>query len=306
MPDNINRSETLPENFLLYRLYKAEELDSLSDDEFEILQGKLKYYTSSPSSTTNYFKEFFEGYMGESIQGDGNKVDYAVFKRKSIIDDMSRYYCFYRYERIFTFLRTLGVKNIYDIGCGQELQALLLVYEPDMNYTGIDSRIFENPFENFVSPPEYINEIMERFIGNGRIRFIRETYPCELTVARNNIALLLNVLGTADGENPILKTVYKSFERIIVNIPNTKVNPAVKQMSAKEFVYGDIDGIIDPFEEQYKIYKEQMPDYTFYHLGNGTIFGTSVSSDREKIENGYIVSGDEIATKVLDRHFIHR
>lgn len=77
-------------------------------------------------------------------------------------------------------------------------------------------------------------------------------------------------------------------------------------MSAKEFVYGDIDGIIDPFEEQYKIYKEQMPAYTFYRLGNSTIFGTSVSSDKEKIENGYIVSGDEIATKVLDRHFIHR
>lgn len=204
----------------------------------------------------------------------------------------------------FSFLRTLGVKNIYDIGCGQELQALLLVYEPDMNYTGIDRRIFENPFENFVSPPEYINEIIERFIGNDRIRFIRETYPCELTVAQNNIALLFNVIGTV--EDPIFKTVCESFERMIVNIPNTKVDPAVKQMSAKEFVYSNINGIIDPFEEQYRICKERMPDHTFYRLGESTIFGTSVSSDKEKIENSYMVSGDEIATKVFDRHWIHR
>lgn len=306
MPDNINRSEASPENFLLYRLYKTEELASLSDDEFEILQGKLKYYTSSPSSTTNYFKEFFEGYMGESIHGNGNEVDYAVFKRKNIIDDMSRYYCFYRYERIFTFIRTLGITNIYDIGCGQELQALLLVYEPDMNYTGIDNRIFENPFEKFVSAPDYINGIMEKFIGNERIKFIRETYPCELNVTRNNIALILNVIGVIDGENPIIKTVYKNFERIIVNIPTTKINPTLKQMSAKEFVYGNIDGIINPFEEQYKIYKEQMPDYMFYRLGGSTIFGTKISSDKENLESNYIISGDEITTGLLAAHLIHK
>ncbi len=151
-----------------------------------------------------------------------------------------------------------------------------------------------------------MNEIIDKFTGSERIRFIRETYPCDLTIETNNVALVFNVHGIIEGENIILEALYKNFERIIVNIPDKKVNPIVKQMSAKELVYSDTMGIINPFEEQYELYKQRMPDYSFYRLGKNTIFGTRIASDRENLESSYIFSGDEILTRVIDTHWIHR
>lgn len=299
-----NRSENLPENFLLYRTYKAEELALLSDEEFAALQSKLSYYKTSKCSIRAYFDDFFEGEEGKTVSG--NEVDYAIFKRKSIISDLPRYFCFYRYERLFTLIHALGIKNIYDIGCGQDLQALMLVYNQDMHYTGIDNRIFDYPFENFVSEPQYVNGIIEKFTGSDRIKFINDTYPCELEILHNNIALVLHVIGLGDANNPILAALYKDFERIIVNIPDEIINPLTKQMSAKEFACSDFEGFINPFDEQYELYKQLMPDYVFYIVGRNTIFGTRIAEDKEKLESNYFISDDTVTTRVLDTHWIHK
>ena len=302
--DPLLRDVNRLENHLIYKLYNPEELAALSDEEFISLQSKLRYYTSSKCSIRAYFNDFFEGEEDKTIAG--NEVDYAIFKRKSIIGELPRYFCFYRYERLFTLIHALEINNIYDIGCGDDLQALMLVYDQDMHYTGIDSRIFDYPFDNFVSDPQYVNKIIEKFTGSDRIKFINATYPCDLEVSDNNIALVLNVLGLVEGNNPILTALYENFERIIVNIPDKTINPLAKQMSAKEFACSNFEGFINPFDEQYEFYKQLMPEYVFYKIGRNTIFGTKIAADIEKLENNYFIAGDTVTIGVLDTHWIHK
>jgi len=46
---------------------------------------------------------------------------------------------YYDYLKIFGLCRALEITNLYDIGCGQSHQALLLSNFSDIYYTGIDN-----------------------------------------------------------------------------------------------------------------------------------------------------------------------
>lgn len=305
--NKIDRSRESSDNVLIWQLYKEEDLASLTDEEFAVLQTKLKYYAGSIAGVRASFLEFYEGFSHESISGDGTPTDFGIYKRKSMADNLSRLYTFYRCERIFTLASTLGVKNYYDLGCGGELQASLLVYDPDLTYTGVDPNIFHEYFDGFHAEPEYVNKVFAKFTGGSdRIKYIRDKYPCPLEIAENNIAMVKKNFRKVDEGSELLGWISKNFERFITSLADRRINPVLREMPAKDFVYNDVPVWEDIFEEELLQLKKAMPEYEFFRLGNTFVFGTKIPSDREKLEKRYILVGDRLLSGVLDRHWINK
>ncbi len=301
----IDRSKESSDNVLIYQLYKEEDLANLTDEEFAVLQEKLKYYSSSIAGVRAAFLEFYEGFNRESIRGDGTPTDFGIYKRKSMADDLSRVWCFYWHERLFTLARTLGVRNFYDLGCRDDLQASLLVYDPELTYTGVDPDIFHGYWDNFHTEPEYVNKVFERFTGSGRIKYIKEKYPCELDVAENNLAIVRRTFRRVEEAGELLQNLSETFERFTVSLADRRINPVLRETAAKDFVYADLPVWEDIFEEELLQLKKAMPEYEFFRLGTTFVFGTKIPSDREKLEKRYILVGDRLLSDVIDRHWIN-
>jgi len=198
----------------------------------------------------------------------------------------------------------LEAANLYDIGCGSQLQALFLMYAPEINYTGIDPHIFEDYPDNFFPDLDYINELFKKLTGNGRIKYIKETYPCDLTAAENNIAVcgsVGSVRGAAGDESKkdTVAALARNFERIMLNVPESEYN--LTGMNIRDIVYNEVEMLVNPFEKYYDLWKNAMPNFEFYRIGEPNfIFGTRISGDREKLEKNYTVIGDRILTGAVD------
>ena len=125
------------------------------------------------------------------------------------------------YFKIFGICRLLNIKNIYDIGCGTTglSHAFLLHHFPlsrnsdkNVSYIGIDCNACDEL--DF----EFMNEIFSNGWGN-RIKFEKNTYPCNITNKNNNIALKI---GSDNGNRQFLgkmaEAFSKDFERVIIEI----------------------------------------------------------------------------------------
>ncbi len=299
-----DRSRESTDNVLIYQLYKEEDLAPLTDEEFAVLQEKLQYYKSSIAGVPAAFGEFYSGFNHELIHGDGTPTDFCIFKRKSMADNLTRLVWFYRTERTFTLARTLGVKNFYELGCGEELQASLLVYDPELSYTGVDTDLFHAYYDNFHAEPSYVNKVFERFTGSDRIKYIKEKYPCELDVSENNLAIVRRTFRKVEEGGELIGWLSETFERITISLAARRINPVLRETPAKDFVYADLPVWEDIFEEELLQLKKAMPKFEFFRLGNTFVFGTKNPSDREKLEKRYILVGDRLLSDVIDRHWI--
>ena len=304
--ENVNRSKTYSLNRNIYQYFKEEDISALTDEEFAVLQKKLKSGSTTKSSIRAAFVDFFEGYEGDEIQGNGDSTDHRIYKRKLMADNPHRPECFHRYERIFALCYALGVTNLYDIGCGNQMQAFMLAYDPDIHYTGIDNTIFQDFYDEFFADPEYVNKLFEEFVGSDRIKYIKERYPCELEISENNIgiSLFVGMDRTFDDVEKIAEFYSRDFERVVFNVFTKKLNSKIPEMDIKDIVYNDVDVWTNTFEETYSFWKKVMPDYEFYRLSNSTlwhfIFATKIPEDKEKLAKRYTVIDDQILTGVFD------
>ena len=295
---NGKRSRSDPLNVNIYRYLKEDDLAQLTDEEFEILRTKLKPIASAPVCA--FFHDFTEGSDAIGLRGDETEVN--IFKR-AMASHRAYHPCFANYSRVFSFCRRLGVANLYDIGCGNQLQAFLLVHAPEMSYTGIDRDIFNDFPDNFVADPGYINELFGRFVGNGRIKHIKETYPYDLAVSENNVAILLNCFCRIDSDREewenAAAALSRDFERVLLNTPLKEYNLA--GMGARDIVHGEVEAWANPFERHYGMWKNALPGFEFYRIGEpNLIFGTRVSGDGEKLKKHYAISGDRVMAGVVD------
>ena len=303
--NKIDRSRESTDNVLIYQLYKEEDLADLTDEEFAVLQEKLKYYTRSIAGIPAAFGEFYSGFNHELIRGDGTPTDFCIFKRKSMADNLPRLAWFYRAERMFTLGRTLGVKNFYELGCGEELQASLLVYDPELSYTGMDTDLFHAYYDDFHTEPAYVNKVFERFTGSSRIKYIKDKYPCKLDAAENNFAIVRRTFRKVEEGGELTGWLSETFERITISLADRRINPVLRETAAKDFVYADLPVWEDIFEEELLQLKKAMPKFEFFRLGTTFVFGTKIPTDREKLEKRYILVGDRLLSDVIDRHWIN-
>ncbi len=289
----VNRDKKLFCNSLVYRYFQEDELAKLTDTEFAILQNKLKPRIILGTGSLYAFQE---GMNAEGLHGD--TLALGIYRRSMAAH---HYYfdCFQRYSRAFTICYHLGVRHFYDIGCGQQMQGFLTVNVPETTYTGIDPCIFDDRAEEFQCEPEVVNGYFKRFVGSDRISHIKAKYPCELTVRENNAAVMFGVFLTEAEIPTIASAMAKDFERVMISIPTTG-KFQLEGTPAKEIVEKDLDVWSRPFENWFDIWKKSMPDFKFYRLGNGMIFGTKCMEDQKVLETKYLVLHDRVYTDVMD------
>jgi len=294
----LDRSKNNSDNAYIYDYLKEEDFSQLTNEEFVILQTKFKPF--SLHGENGNFYDFYYGPNAKGIKGDEKTLN--IYKRV-IAAHLDYFPCVYKYSRVFSFCRELGITNLYDIGCGQQLQAFLLINTPDINYTGIDSNIFHNYPDEFIAEPEYINEMFEKFTGSSRIKYIKEIYPIDLAVIENNIAIVLYCFFGIETNKEKWKNAVailsRDFERVLFNIPIREYN--LRGMNIKDIIYNEVEVWKNPFEKYYDLWKKSMPDFEFYRIGEpNLIFGTKFFEDRKKLEKKYILIDDQVLTGVVD------
>ncbi|MBQ9996007.1 MAG: helix-turn-helix transcriptional regulator [Clostridia bacterium] len=316
----LDRSKQLHANRLIYYYFREEDVDALTDEEFIVLQRKLKNEVSSITGIHAAFVDFYAGVNGDDIRGNGDWTDYQIFKRKNIVDDTSKMWIFDVYERLFTMGKLLGVKHFFDLDCRTAaLQSMILMYDGEMHYTGIDDNIFHQYIDNFHTEPEYVNEVFRRFTGGKeRIRYIKGKYPCPLEIPENNMLLLpffglhpnMKVPGffNAKTHEELLSAMSRDFERVVLMLRGTINNPELKNIKPTELVYNDIPVEVNCFDREYDFIRQNMPGFEFYRMGktkrgNIIIFGTRVPTDRVILEREYTVVGDLLLSYVIDKHW---
>lgn len=308
MENTVDRSKSW--NNMIYKIFSEKEISELTDEEFARLYDKIErpLHYSLPW-VSEFYKNYFTGRNMDAF--DWDKTELAIFRRKLAAD----FYLFGncdQYARIFSMCHTLGIKNIFDIGCGLNLQAFLMVYSPDMHYTGIDDIFCQHlefgwPVDGdfnkvaFSPDPAYLNELFKDFVGSDRIQFVKDTYPCKLEIPENNIAIALGSISAAVKYRPeIVQTLAQDFERVMIDMPDKKLN--VNGHSAKEVIYEDIDVWKDVTEEYVERMKEAMPEFTFYGFGGHIyhLFGTRISSDKERLESKFTFVNGRFMTGLFD------
>ncbi len=315
----LDRSKQTHANRLIYHYFREEDVDALTDEEFIVLQRKLKNELRSITGIHAPFVDFYAGCNGDDIRGNGDWTDYQIFKRKNIVDDTSKLWVFDVYERLFIMGKLLGVKHFFDLDCGSALQGMILLYDGEMHYTGIDDNIFHAYIDNFHAEPEYINEVFQRFTGgNDRIRYIKAKYPCPLAIPENNM-LLMPFLGfqpymrvprffSVETREELLSAMARDFERVVLMLHGTINNPELKNIKPAELVYNDIPVEVNSFDGEYAFIRQNMPEFEFYRMGkwrngNMLIFGTRVPTDRVVLEREYTIVGDRLLSYVVDKHW---
>lgn len=306
----VNRNLHSSTNKYISMYCRQNELDALTDEEFVTLQHKMSPYISQPDTGNMEFRDFCNRRPTAGILGDSR--EFGLYKR--IITSSQDYFdCNYRYSKIFTLCTSLGITNIYDIGCGQQMQGLMMMYAPEMTYTGIDMEIFHDWATQFDANPGYINDRLAQFQGGqyskDRIFYIKQSYPCELTVERNNIAVMLGCfLGIEKDQramNVMTEALSRDFERIVKEIPLKAMDvKLIKNTPARDIANGKVDIMADIFADRFAMWKRAMPGFEFFHLGNGYIFGTKNERDIKKLQANYTVSKkNEITAGLMDRAF---
>ena len=308
MQKKVNRDRNYSDNEYIYLYCKEHEVEKLTDEEFAVLQQKLKCTHTQPCTGNLEFHQFESG---KNIS-EWSEEDFGLYKRVTASSPFL-FNTMYEYSRVFTFCANLGISNIYDIGCGNPLQGLMMLYAPEMTYMGIDPHIFHDPFTDFDTHPGYINDRIAQFQGGGyssdRIYYIEKSYPCELEIERNNIALML-YMGMDIEKNPqafrkLTQALSEDFERIFKNLTQSELDiNLIKNTPVKDIVSGKVDIRKDVFAERLSEWKRAMPEFTFFTLGNGFVFGTKNERDIKKLQANYTVSKkNEITAGLMDRAF---
>lgn len=229
--------------------------------------------------------ESFEERLKKSIfeTGDTAALDMYV-KLKSAKNalglDFYGPYAYENYAQVFGLCRCLGITNLYDIGCGNALQAFLLLSHQNIFYTGIDMCL------DFA----HINETFSKICGE-RIKFQKAEYPFEITPAVNNAAISCYAIGMEASEDQSIKKIAgalsKDFERILMNIN----------------------------DKNFKIWENQLSDFTLHKIGNGNfVFGTKFPEDVDRLNkmhyNCYdsrftigVANGSSVTTKSFNKLF---
>ena len=300
--EHINRSKDFYLNNIIYQLFTEADLEHLSDEEFRILQINTANSCILPYVEPLYH-DYFAGQNSIELKGKGDHVDMRIYQRKSA-SEIGHLGCYERYVQVFALSRLLGVKNIYDIGCGNQLQAFLLTFSQDINYIGIDDQ-FKNWPENFELDPDYCADLFQKFTATNRFKFIKNTYPCELDINQGNIAIAIAVCCNLKSprQKNILKTMGNEFERIIFDIQKSMLN--------KEITAGDIPDIIskkisvwyDPTDEFIEEIRKLLPGFEIFNLGGDRsdyIFATKIKEDLDVINKKFTITGNKITTGLFD------
>lgn len=297
-----DRSEGNLDNRLIYTYLKKEDLAKLSDEEFALLQTKLHLPTVGGGVPLHYFTE---GENGEALRG-GARTMTGVYKR-ALTSDLLYFECFYKYSQIFSLCHTLHILNLYDIGCGQQLQAFLLMHAPEMSYTGIDLHLFHNPLDGFKADAAYINELFHELTGGDQIYFVEKAFPYDLWVEENNIALLIASLCPNDekGIRILASQLSEKFERIIMNLPPREFCWDGKDI--RDILYKkDVQLWTNPFEKYFELWKRTLPAYKFYRIGADMVFATKIERDTKRLERNYTIVNDRILSDVIDTPWHNR
>jgi len=216
------------------------------------------------------------------------------------------------YSKIFEICLYLNVENIFDIGCGPKKQAYMLAETPNIKYTGIDPTLFQTWTSQIGGPSYdvgYVNELMASVLED-KIKYIKEKYPCDLNVPKNNIALGYDALGRirldTERNNQYIDSMGRAlsadFERVILHIykgelgafPTSRTRPTYceKLQAMKRELYADI----------IEKWKSAMPQFHFCKISDdGFIFGSKFSEDIEKLEKVYPKMDDYIFTGLEER-----
>ena len=306
--NKVNRDLNSGDNEYIALYCKEHEVNALTDDEFAVLQEKLKCTKSLPSTGNIDFDRFESGRMVTEL-GD----DELGMYRRIVAASPIHFNCLYEYSKVFSFCASLGIKNIYDIGCGQQLQGLIMMYAPEMTSTGIDPYIFHDGITDFEADPGTINDRLAEFQGGSyskdRIFYIQKGYPCELEIEQNNIAVML-YMGMDIEKNPkqmkrLTEALSGDFERIFKNLQQTRLDvELVKRTPAKEIVHGNVEVEKNVFADNLLMWKRAMPEFTFFTLGSGFVFATKNERDIKKLHANYNVSKkNEITAGLMDRAF---
>lgn len=304
----VNRDLNSGDNEYIALYCRENEVNALTDEEFAILQEKLKCGHTLPCTGNGDFYRFLSGRTLTELGDDG----LGLYRRIAAASPF-HFDTLYEYSKVFSFCASLGIQNIYDIGCGQQMQGLMMMYAPEMTYTGIDPHLFHDPLTDFEADPGYINDRLAEFQGGSyskdRIFYIEKGYPCELEIERNNIAVML-YMGMGIEKDPkamkrLTEALSDDFERIFKNLTKTELDvKLIKSTPAKEIVHGDIDVRKNVFADNLALWKRSMPGFTFFTLGNGFIFGTKNERDIKKLQANYTVSKkNEITAGLMDRAF---
>ena len=304
----VNRDRNYSDNEYIYLYCKEHEVEKLTDEEFAILQQKLKC-THTQSCTGNL--EFHQFESGKNA-AEMSEEDLGLFRRVAAATPFL-FSTMYEYSRVFTFCANLGISHLYDIGCGNRMQGLMFMYAPEMTYTGIDPSLFHDPFTDFDADVGYVNDRLAQFqsgwYDSDRIFYIEKSYPCELEIERNNIALML-YMGMDIEKNPqafrkLTQALAGDFERIFKNLTQSELDiKLIKNTPVKDIVSGKVDIRKDVFAERLTEWKRAMPEFTFFTLGNGFVFGTKHERDIKKLQANYTVSKkNEITAGLMDRAF---
>ena len=115
----------------------------------------------------------------------------------------------FKYKRIFGLCMILGATDIYDIGCGGDLQVGYISQYRGISYTGIDSR------EDLEI--EKYNDLFESY--NPDICFKRMKYPCTFEVKTQDHMVILVGWYLNDPEKTI-EALVRDFSRIYIQIPD--------------------------------------------------------------------------------------
>jgi len=304
----VNRDRNYSDNEYIYLYCKEHEVEKLTDEEFAVLQQKLKC-THTQSCTGNLEFHQFESGKNTAEMSD---EDLGLYRRIAASSPFL-FNTVYEYSKVFTFCANLGIANLYDIGCGNRMQGLMLMYAPEMTYTGIDPHLFHDPFTDFEADVGYVNDRLAQFqnwqYDSDRIFYIEKSYPCELEIERNNIAVML-YMGMDIEKNPqtfkkLTQALSEDFERIFKNLTQTELAiKLIKNTPVRDIVSGKVEVRKDVFAERLSEWKRTMPGYTFFTLGNGYIFGTKNERDIKKLQANYTISKkNEITAGLMDRAF---
>lgn len=292
-----DRSKKKSENYLIYQYLCEKDLQKLTDEEFLILQDKFKL-PSTTGGTYEYLLFTDNGFRAKGLQGD--KTLLQVYRR-AIAAHWRYFDCFQKYSDIFKLCRYLNAVNIYDIGCGDSLQALLLIRNQEMSYTGIDPRIFHDDFDGFKADTAEINELFYEFTGSDRIYYVNKAYPYDFTVEANNIAIMLNSVTQKSEEKieELAGHLTHDFERIVITLPFKEF--VWKGKNIKEIVYKNVKLWENPYDKYLKLYEKAMPKYKFYKIGEPNIvFATRIENDINILKSKYTVADDKILRGIVD------
>ncbi|MBQ8371065.1 MAG: helix-turn-helix domain-containing protein [Clostridia bacterium] len=319
MHDNttVNRTKDFFDNRMIYRFFKEEDIEKLTDDEFERLQKRMKNSLKSRTGFYAPFVEYYHGVNQEDISGNGDHADFCIYKRILPAMENNRTMFQYWYERIFTLAYRLGVRNFYDIGCSEHMQGALTVLSDELTYTGIDPNIFHDYTDDFHVQPNRVNEIFEEFTRSDRIRYRQDKYPCALETAVNNIGIALQLIVSPHKPNPnfwnaqsreeIYAALSRDFERVVFSISTREPNPELSSTDIRDVISGKAEVWVNPFDELYEEAKKLMPDFEFCRISSVSnreiVFATKNPLDRSILEKHYTVIGDRLLTGVLDNHW---